>query len=40
MGRAGIEPAALGLKVLHIDRKRILKKRRFDALNKPFRISL
>jgi hypothetical protein len=37
MGRAGLEPATLGLKVLHIGGNRNLKKRRFDALNKPFR---
>jgi hypothetical protein len=30
----------LGLKVLHIDAKRNLKKRRFEPLYKPFRISL
>jgi hypothetical protein len=30
----------LGLKVLHIDGKPNLKKRRFSPLNKPFRISL
>jgi hypothetical protein len=37
MGRAGIEPATLGLKVLHIDRKPILKKRRFEPLVNPLR---
>jgi hypothetical protein len=40
MGRAGLEPATLGLKVLHIDRKPNLKKRRFDALDKPFRVRM
>jgi hypothetical protein len=38
MGRAGIEPATLGLKVLHIAGKQGLKKRRFDPLDKPFRV--
>jgi hypothetical protein len=36
MGRAGLEPATLGLKVLHIDSKPNLKKRRFELLDKPF----
>jgi hypothetical protein len=40
MGRAGIEPATLGLKVLHIAGKPNLKKRRFESLIKPFNISL
>jgi hypothetical protein len=40
MGRAGLEPATLGLKVLHIDAKTNLKKRRFKPLYKPFRNSL
>jgi hypothetical protein len=31
MGRTGIEPVTLGLKVLHIDGKPNLKKRRFGA---------
>ena len=35
MGRAGLEPATLGLKVLHIDGKPNLKKRRFEPLSKP-----
>jgi hypothetical protein len=30
----------LGLKVLHIERKANLKKRRFEPLDKPFRIAL
>ena len=37
MGRAGLEPATLGLKVLHIGGKPNLKKRRFEPLVKPFR---
>ena len=39
MGRAGLEPATLGLKVLHIARKPNLKKRRFEPLNKPFGVA-
>jgi hypothetical protein len=40
MGRAGIEPATLGLKVPHFEGKPDLKKRRFKPLNKPRRILL
>ena len=40
MGRTGIEPVTLGLKVLHIDRNANSKKRRFEPLNKPFCIAL
>jgi hypothetical protein len=36
MGRAGIEPATLGLKVLQISTKYDLKKHRFGPLFKPF----
>jgi hypothetical protein len=39
MGRAGIEPPTLGLKILHIDRKANLKKRRFEALSKRLRAA-
>jgi hypothetical protein len=37
MGRAGLEPATLGLKVLHIEGKPNLKKRRFERLSKRLR---
>ena len=40
MGRAGLEPATLGLKVLHIDGKLTLQKRRFEPLDKPFRAGV
>jgi hypothetical protein len=40
MGRTGIEPVTLGLKVLHIEVKSNMKKRRFEPLYKPFRNAL
>jgi len=35
MGRTGIEPVTLGLKVLHFDGNVVLKKRRFSRVFKP-----